>query len=121
MREVTGHEVSPLENRLDIFAIGPVGSGGDEHHYIVCKAGAPKQIGEVKFQEGSPSLYDVNGLTMECLIQINIDRLESLQKGPFPSDDNQEALVHLIAARECLHNRTRTRLADINRTVQKAR
>ncbi len=116
MRIVTGHEVAGEPRLLNIVAEDTQGEGNDNHHYSIYKTDPTgKQetailVGEVRFQKGNP-VDHVNGVTMEALIQINIDRLTNLQEGPYKSHENQDALTHLCIALECLHGRT-GRLAD---------
>jgi len=65
----------------------------------------------VTFQNGPIREAGVNGVTQEALLAIVIDRLESFQAGPFPSDQNAVALDHVKAALWHLKERTRMRLA----------
>lgn len=116
MRAVTGHEVSRAVPQLNITVLDEPGSGGASHVYHICKTNPNDAddnaivLAEIRYQNGPVPVAGVNGVTMEALIQCNIDRLESFQAGPFPSVDNQEALEHLIAARDCLHRRTNDRI-----------
>ena len=65
----------------------------------------------ILFQNGTIPENGVNGITQEALLAICADRLRSFQDGPFASPDNQEALNHIEKSIECLHRRTRNRLA----------
>ncbi len=46
-----------------------------------------------------------NGLTIEVLIGICIDRLETFQRGAFPCEENDRALDHLRASLQVLASR----------------
>ena len=52
-----------------------------------------------------------NGITQEALLAIVIDRLRSFQAGPFPTDENEDALIHCQEALNFLKLRTKKRLA----------
>lgn len=68
--------------------------------------GSPATHTTVLFQGGDPKVNGVNGITMEALIAIAIDRLEGFQSGPFRDDFNQRALDHLNLAIKALDERT---------------
>jgi hypothetical protein len=63
------------------------------------------------FQQGTLTEKGPNGLTMESIITVLIDRLQCFQSGPFANELNGEALRHLVSAREALFARTRERQA----------
>lgn len=58
----------------------------------------------VKFQNGSP-VVGQNGLTLEAVIAITIDRLEQYNQGDFKCNHNDLALEHLKAAKLALELR----------------
>lgn len=64
----------------------------------------------IPFQKGNP-VDGRNGVTIEALVAICIDRLRDHQTGPFHCWENQNALTSLIAAQETLKSRTRMRQA----------
>jgi hypothetical protein len=66
---------------------------------------------EIYFQNGPINEHGVNGISGEALLAVNIDRLRGFQAGQYACADNAEALDHLEKALECLHRRTKERLA----------
>jgi hypothetical protein len=111
MRKIYGHELPSEPVQLEIQAIGPLSAGGANNIYQFFKQGGDVQVGEIHFQNGSPLDGGVNGVTLEALMTVCIDRLGKFQEGPFASTYNAEALVHLTAARSALHKRTTDRIA----------
>lgn len=86
-------------------------------------AGEPVFCTDVEFQNGMPSEVGVNGIGMEALFAINIDRLRGFQyarledgtfdyntPGKYACESNALALSHTEAALEALHSRTRARV-----------
>lgn len=65
----------------------------------------------VIFQDGVVPEKGLNGVTLEVLLAIVEDRLDSFQSGPYPCQENAIALEHVRAALETLHQRTRDRMA----------
>lgn len=63
------------------------------------------------FQDGPiyPNDYP-NGITIESLLAVCIDRLECFQSGPLPCQHNQKALESLEVALESLKQRTKDRI-----------
>lgn len=121
MRTLTKHQVEGAATELAIAVTDQPGSGGAHHRYLVTgfssKLNDSRQLGDpveqlaVLFQNGPVPANGINGITIEVLLAIAADRLECFQAGPFASADNQEALEHIDQAIECLHRRTRSRLA----------
>lgn len=67
----------------------------------------------VLFQNGNPAVVGVNGVTIEALLAVAIDRLQGFQSGQFADEHNAAALVYLRSAQEVLHQRTRERLQKV--------
>lgn len=120
-RLVTGHAVSG--NRGDmglaVIAHGPYSPGGAQNHYVVgvgsdlalmadydCGAHV---VGCVSFQDGNPSEFGVNGVSIESLLAVCADRLEHFEGGPFANGYNADALRHIHCALLSLKGRTRER------------
>lgn len=61
------------------------------------------------FQDGPIDEHGVNGLTNEVLLQIVCDRLTDFEDGPFPCEENREALAYIDAAKQTLIQRTNRR------------
>ena len=130
MREITGHKVNPVNDRLKVEALDGSGPGGASHRYLITDnpledVGPPPSVNnlvrcELNFQNGPISEVGVNGITHEALLSILIDRLECFQAGPFDNKYNEAALTHLRLAVEALHNRTLERMArGVEGTCQK--
>ena len=124
MRELTGHQVNPANDRLKIEVLDEPGAGGACHLYgitgfdtstnpsdpFVARHGAPAKHATVLFQNGPIAEVGVNGVTHEALLAILIDRLEYFQAGPYASVYNEVALAHLTRAQKSLLDRTRERM-----------
>lgn len=65
----------------------------------------------VLFQKGPVPQHGVNGVTIEALLAICIDRLSGFQAGPYPCAENAEALHHMEQALAALKGRTLVSLA----------
>jgi hypothetical protein len=118
MRQLTSHKVAGNEsNEVDIIVADAAGSGGANHHYKIFKVGGtqllpyPELLAEVQFQNGPILTNGINGVTQEVLLAIVADRLQSFQAGPFPCQENADALGHVSAALEILKQRTIDRIA----------
>lgn len=46
----------------------------------------------ILFQHGNPGTEGVNGITMESLLAVVIDRLEGFQAGPYACEENRQAM-----------------------------
>lgn len=115
MRELTGHKVNPANDVLKVLVHDEPGSGGAHHDYSI---GIPSQDPNstattipIRFQNGPIAEAGVNGLTLEALLAILIDRMEGFQGGPYASADNQEALDAMRTAQTALQRRTLARMA----------
>lgn len=132
VRYVTGHEANPLEGKIHIAAAGERGQGGDNHLYLIGGLSSlysnpvmdngqatlpegfdPEETLGIIFQNGPIPDNGINGVTLEALLTICIDRLEACQSGKFACEENGAALQHLVYAREHLHQRTRKRQAAL--------
>ena len=112
MREIHDHKApgdSPM-NLLQVTAADDLGAGGAPALYTVWDRLAKLTPLIVKFQEGNPK-DGINGVTHEALLAIVIDRLEHFQRGPFPSEESNRALIACRAALSHLHMRTSERIA----------
>jgi len=98
-----------VDQDLRIAVLDPPGPGGASHHYAVQ---CPKQhwAQYVNFQKGPVLEAGPNGLTVESLLAICIDRLECFQAGPYPCGENANALLDLRRALLMLNARTGDRL-----------
>ena len=132
MRELIYAVEGKAANLIKTFALDEPGHGGACHKYAVLRVGnyvfkdtedlyksvmavvyEEHDLVTVEFQNG-PINSDgngVNGVQIEDLTAINIDRLEGFQSGPYACQDNAEALEHFRKALECLQRRTKARIA----------
>lgn len=120
MRGINTHKSRRSDPGPSIWAEEELGPGGAPHRYEIvgmfdrnpasvdCAARGTSRI-EIVFQHGGVPDNGVNGVTIEALLAICIDRLEHFQRGPFPHDRNADALEHLKWAVVALHARTRER------------
>jgi hypothetical protein len=67
-------------------------------------------ITKVDFQKGPIKEAGVNGVTNEDLLHMVRLRIEGFQNSEFKSDDNQEALDHVIGAIAALERLTKKRI-----------
>lgn len=67
----------------------------------------------ILFQNGNPADVGCNGVTIEALLTVAIDRLQGCQDGPFANEHNAAALVYLRSAIEVLHMRSRERAKEL--------
>lgn len=124
MHLVEHHKLDTGNNKLNVIALGQPGPGGANHRYDISgfdtqeNPSAP-DVGGLRmslkrhvllFQNGAIAEVGVNGITMEVLLAILIDRLEGFQSGPFPDEFNAVALRHVRGALGVLHDRTRERI-----------
>ena len=80
------------------------------HNYEICKSGVnEKSLCNIHFQEGPVKENGVNGIFMEDLIAICINRLENFQKSEFKCEENSEAKKKLEESLMWLMKRTLNR------------
>lgn len=112
MRTIIGHEAPETKHLLDLVAVDEPGHGGANHKYTIKGQGQDHTLSEINFQNGPvQEAGGVNGVTIEALITVGIDRLLGFQSGRYACHENAEALHHLEAARNWLHARTLARVA----------
>ena len=108
MRELTHHKIEGHDDQTTITAVDAPGNGGAHHQYHVEYGNS---VTVIFFQNGAVKEAGVNGLQMEHLMSICIDRLECFQAGPYPNANNGLALAALKSAMGHLHVRTKERIA----------
>jgi hypothetical protein len=107
-RRIQGHEITPVGEVIDIFAIGDPEAGGANsvyrienwHEYNVDSTTIRFHTGG--FIEGECP----TGVTEACLLAIVADRLRSFQSGPFSCRENALALTKVEEALHWIHHRT---------------
>ncbi len=104
MRELTTHRAALTDTGVSVQVFDTPG----ETHYNLFDGSRWKQ-----------TFYFKNGMTMEVLLAIVIDRLEDFQAGPLECAHNQDALDHLRKGLQALHDRTLDRRArDVEGTSE---
>ena len=66
------------------------------------------------FQNGHPAKHGANGVTMEALTEIIIDRLMGFQSGVDRCEESAEAIEHFRKGLECLYERSDKRVEQVN-------
>lgn len=66
----------------------------------------------IQFQDGSVQENGVNGCQIEDVIDVLVERLQSLNVPPFNCRENSLAITHLQEAQNWLYRRTRNRVAQ---------
>lgn len=75
----------------------------------------------LNFQNGVISENGINGVTIEALLAICIDRLSGFQAGKYPCKENREAIDNIEWALKQLRERTTKHLAaGVESTYKKA-
>jgi hypothetical protein len=118
-KTITSHALDNPWNDLRIEAIGMPNAAGAHSTYEI-SGFSPSNLSDfnvtpagalrITFQTGNPA-EGRNGVTIEALLAVCIDRLRDFQCGPFHCWENANALTSLLAAQETLKSRTRMRQA----------
>jgi len=99
MRDIKTHKIDDQDRQPEVLASDDRTIGGAPDAYkIIYSAGEHVHIPFVT--------YDRPGVTNEALLAIVIDRLEGFQAGPFPCEENADALTMLNIALDALKART---------------
>lgn len=114
MRELF-YAVEGKKANLHTFAIDQPGHGGACYKYRIQESSDPIPMQgiwqDIVFQHGPTAEAGPNGIQMEDLLAICIDRLKAFQAGEYACDENALALAHLQEAMAELNNRTMERIA----------
>lgn len=104
--EVHDHKVTGKGGADDTYIVffDEKGQGGARHHYSVQSDG--KVLLDVKFQNGPIQEVGINGVQIEHLLAISIDRLRDFQQGDFSHRFNSIALTKCEEALMWLQRRT---------------
>jgi hypothetical protein len=109
-RSITLHLVpEDCKPSLEVSGEGRVGVGGAPITYRIQLPNLDCTY--LKFQEGPVPTEGVNGITMEALLVVVIDRLTCFQAGPYPCADSAHALTYAKVTLAALKNRTQVRIA----------
>lgn len=111
-RIISTHLVAQAGLQPGVVAVDSRSPVHGSHHVYQISWGEYKALNSVtlNFQKGPVAEVGPNGISMEALISICADRLEGFQKGAFPCDENEEALLHLKKANDALKRRTINRV-----------
>ncbi len=82
-----------------------------EQDYFAGQA-SNKPLVSIRFQIGPVKEFGHNGVQIEDIIDILVERLEAFQKGPYRCRTNALAITNLEQARMWLQERTRKRTAQ---------
>lgn len=110
-REITDHHVG-TDTGLRAFASEPDGPAGPCNSYVLGEVqgdAITNCLAVLRFQDGPPADQGRNGVTMEALLAICLDRLAGFQFWTGVDRHNAEAMQHLERALEALKDRTRER------------
>ena len=117
VRRLRTHQVTGLNEAIEITAVDPPGPGGAHHHYVIEVARTDgNELGnyvdqqDIKFQKGPIVEKGINGISNEALLASVVDRLEGFQSGTFRCRENALALTKIEEAMMWLHARTRDRM-----------
>ena len=112
---VTNVRQDSVTAKLHITATDIPGAGGDNHSYHIAGFRQKKNPSyicstshegmTVYFQNGEPETVGINGITIEALLAICIDRLDGCQRGPFACGENDNAILALHDAMKALNKR----------------
>lgn len=113
--QLTSHRISPLNEALKVRVMDEPGEGGASHIYaIYTELDAEKPAHEqtlinytLTFQRGDPAKVGVNGLSIESLFAVGLDRLEGFQSGPFACEENATAIAGLKGVLNALAARSK--------------
>jgi len=112
MRQIVTHRgnvtgPTNLDNSIKITVLDEPGDGGACHNYMLTLEGQ----GSVRlyFQNGPLKEAGVNGISVESLLAVVIDRLEGFQSGKFACESNQAALDSTRGALHALLSRREDR------------
>jgi hypothetical protein len=85
-------------------------SNNSYHNYEILKCNNNKLLCEIHFQEGPINEVGCNGIFIEDLINICINRLENFQKSDFSCHENAVAITKLEESLMWLRKRTNNRI-----------
>lgn len=117
MRELSSHKVTGLNEVLRIEVLDEPGSGNACHLYKITSDEPRSEDTEpavsltIQFQNGPIAEAGVNGVSIEALLAVALDRLVGFQSGPYACYENAIALMHVNEAIMWLRNRTLDREA----------
>lgn len=115
MRQISTHKVNGCNEAIGLTADDRDENNGNTSHCYTVRwwesaYGVNKDEELVlQFQRGPIKEAGVNGITNEVLLAILIDRLKGFQTSQWYCDENQQALLGLMRARDAMFARTAKR------------
>lgn len=104
--------VQTQENLNKVFAMDEIGPGGAHHIYSIQSVEGDAVQTTVFFQKGArKEVGSQHGVIDSDLLEIVRDRLNAFQEGPFASEYNAQALVHIEQALVWMNKRVEDRIA----------
>src|SRR5687768_10059377 len=100
LRVITAHRFSEADKQIALAAVD------GEHTEYTIDLGDGASGTTLAFRT-----VDTHGITNETLLAVVIDRIEGFQAGPLASGFNENALHHLRAALNSLHQRSLDRIS----------
>lgn len=104
----THHDGHGLTEDIKVEAVGEVGPGGAYHRYEFWNK--EDYVGFLQFQEGPRNEEgSTPGVLSVAVLAVLEDISDAFQHGPYPSDENEEALYHIREAMNSLKKRADNR------------
>ena len=112
MRELTDHKVGELNEAIRVQVMDDPDLDGACHMYSVeWENEKGSYVNMLRFQKGPLKEAGANGISVEALLAIVIDRLRGFQRGQFACRENALALTNTETALMWLQKRTRERIS----------
>jgi hypothetical protein len=122
-RQLIVHHADPI----GILALDEPGVSGCNNHYLLTGFNANTNTSisdsfrgianmsmlEIIFQNGHPIDVGVNGITIEALLEVILDRMDGFQKGNDPCTENRQAFELIQKGLAILHSRADKRTEQI--------
>lgn len=104
--------IQTKENLNSVYSSDEIGPGGAYHEYKISRNDNGNELTTIKFQNGPrKESNSTHGVLDGDLLEIVRDRMTSFQNGPFASEYNAEALMHIEEALKALNRRVEDRIS----------
>ena len=104
--------IQTKENLNSVYSSDEIGPGGAYHEYKILRNDTGDELTTIKFQKGPrKESNSTHGVLDGDLLEIVRDRMMSFQNGPFASEYNAEALMHIEEALKALNRRVEDRIS----------
>ena len=120
MKDTPLSTIQKREKLNEIIRVDEVGPGGAYHHYAILPSRGKHDVTseneveafvEIKFQNGPRNVSDsAHGIIDSDLLEIVRDRLKCFQAGPYSTNYNAQALLHVEEALMWLNRRVEDRI-----------